>query len=123
MTNAPERIWAATPLDGIMKPETMYGWTTAEHLPEWQSENEAEIELGCDDPLVYAEYILATPEAFAASPEVQALIAAERERCIAAVTATCDAEITQAKRLGPMHVPIIIAVKHDCIAAIRETKP
>lgn len=71
---APKRIWAAMPLDGQMKPETLYGWTTAENLPEWQSENEAEIELGCDDPLVYAPYILATPAALTASPEVAKLI-------------------------------------------------
>ena len=33
------------------------------------------------------EYILATPEALAASPEVQALVMAERERCAARVRA------------------------------------
>lgn len=77
---APRRIWAAMPLDGVMKSETLYGWTTAEHLPEWQAENEAEIELGCDDPLNYVTYILEDPAALADSPEVQRLIAQAEAR-------------------------------------------
>ena len=35
------------------------------------------------------EYILATPEALAASPEVQALVMAERERCARIAAAAC----------------------------------
>ena len=69
------------------------------------------------------EYVRRDPAVLAALPEVQEMIRAETERCIAALNATCDAEIAQAKKLGPMHVPIIISVKHDCIAAIRGTKP
>jgi hypothetical protein len=77
MTNAPERIWAGIPLDGQIKKGTLYEWTTAEDLAESQSASEVEIELGCDDPVVYIEYVRADTHA-AALAENEALRTAER---------------------------------------------
>ena len=55
--NALERIWAAMPSDGVMKPETMYGWTTSDQIDEWRNESDNTSDNG--DLLVYFEYIRA----------------------------------------------------------------
>ena len=72
MTEAPKRIWAAMPADGIMKPETMYGWTTEDHVDEWRDNHLADMECGGVDAL---EYHLCIPVyALSEAPEVQRLI-------------------------------------------------
>lgn len=103
MSNAPERIWAATPADGEMKPETMYGWTTGEHLAEWELDNKAEIELGCDDPLAYVEYTRAD---LCADP---ALLAEAVEKFAALEKAASEVSLRGAET-GPQWTKLTIAL-------------
>jgi len=62
---APERIWISEPSKSAFEPAD-YNPGTWTPRPDWCFRH---------------PYILATPEALAASPEVQALVMAERERC------------------------------------------
>ncbi len=55
-----ERIWAAMPADGVMKPETVYGWTTAEHLEEWWVDHIADLETNPEaEPLIFTQMVRA----------------------------------------------------------------
>ena len=64
-------------------------------------------------PVVWATAIAVTktmPTAFGwgkITEEVARAILAERKRC----AAVCDAEVEQAKKFGPHHVPIILSVR------------
>jgi hypothetical protein len=75
-----ERIWAATPADGVMKDETLYGWTTDEHLQAWIDEEDTDL----NDPVVYVEYVRRDPAVLAELPEVQEL-ADDLASCIAMI--------------------------------------
>ena len=96
---APERIYAG--------PDAVLGWDyiTAEHK-SWP------------EMCRTAEYILATPAALAASPEVQALVMAERERCATLVESTAYTSSGDGRRLEPVSAGLVgMDMHHATIAA------